>query len=594
MPLPEGLLNPIPGENPSGQNLRYDPVYDRIREARREEEALSQGAWTREVKKANFIEVLKLASEVLSTKSKDLQIAAWLTEALIAQEKIPGLKQGLDLIHGLLANFWDTLYPEIEDGDLEMRAGPIEWVGSRLDVAVRKVPLTKNKFDWFQYQESRRIGYEADAAGNEAKLAARQAAIEEKKCTAEEFDEAVKLTGDTYYQALVADLATALESIQALEALCDSLFGRDAPNFSNLKTAVEDLQQAIREFWLPPEVEPQPTERAEEAVPGPNGNQGAAPTPRPQRAKKGTTEEPTSPDDAISRVFNLAGYLRRVNAGSPIPHMIVRAVRWSELRANGPPLDSALLEAPPTETRQQLKRLAAEGQWGDLLEAAETAMGLPCGRGWIDLQRHAVRACEGLGYEPVAAAVRSGLRSLLQDYPDLIAATLADDTPAANHETQAWIREAILPPPRKPEPEIEAPTVPKPSAQASGNGPAPDIHDVAIRAAKAGRVQEAIELLTREIAQERSGRARFHRKIQLATICLSTKHEAIAYPILAELSDEIDRRKLEEWEEAASLAHPLVLLYRCMDKLGQNEGAKQKIYQQICRLDPVQALSGMR
>ena len=38
MPFPEDLLNPIDGPNPSGVNLRYDPVYDKIKEARREED----------------------------------------------------------------------------------------------------------------------------------------------------------------------------------------------------------------------------------------------------------------------------------------------------------------------------------------------------------------------------------------------------------------------------------------------------------------------------------------------------------------------------------------------------------------------------
>ncbi len=177
MPLPEGLLNPIPGENPSGQNLRYDPVYDKIREARRAEEELQlseeaskKDVWARAIKKADFVQVLKLSTEALSKRTKDLQIAAWLTEALLVQEKIAGLTQGINLIRGLLENFWDTLYPEIEDGDLEMRFGPIEWVGARLDIQVRRVPLTKNKLDWFKFQESRRIGYEADAQGNDAKI----------------------------------------------------------------------------------------------------------------------------------------------------------------------------------------------------------------------------------------------------------------------------------------------------------------------------------------------------------------------------------------------------------------------------------------
>ena len=66
---------------------------------------------------------------------------------------------------------------------------------------------------------------------------------------------------------------------------------------------------------------------------------------------------------------------------------------------------------------------------------------------------------------------------------------------------------------------------------------------------------------------------------------------AIAYPILVELADEIERRKLEEWEEAAIVAQPLALLYRCAEKLGRDDAEREKIYQKLCRLDPGQALA---
>jgi len=39
-------------------------------------------------------------------------------------------------MRGLLENFWDTLYPEIEDGDLQMRSAPVEWVGALLETQV--------------------------------------------------------------------------------------------------------------------------------------------------------------------------------------------------------------------------------------------------------------------------------------------------------------------------------------------------------------------------------------------------------------------------------------------------------------------------
>ncbi len=208
-----------------------------------------------------------------------------------------------------------------------------------------------------------------------------------------------------------------------------------------------------------------------------------------------------------------------------------------------------------------------------------------------------MRACESLGsdYEPVAAGIRSGLKALLADYPDLLNSSLMDDTPAANAETQTWLKESILPPPVAPapsEPEFSPAAMSSSSASESSNGEkAADVIELAMKAARAGKVQEAIGILTREMNNERTGRGRFQRHIQLANIFLATKHEAIAYPILVELAEEIERRKLEEWEEATIVAQPLALLYRCADKLGRDDAEKEKIYQKLCRLDPGQALA---
>lgn len=592
MTLPDGLLNPIPGDNPSGKNLRYDPILDKMKEARREEEVLPQGEWTCEVKKADYPQVIKLAADALATKSKDLQIAAWLTEALVARDRIAGLREGLDLIRGLLENFWESLYPEIEEGDLGMRVAAIEWVGLRLDSVVRKVPLTKSKLDWLKYQESRLVGYEDDTKGNEAKTLARQQAIAEKRCTAEEFDEAVRLTGTPFYQKMAEDLVAAHASAEALEAISDQKFGRDAPSFNNLRAALEDLQTAVKQYYNPEQEnaaeegasveEPSESRETSDAVTGGAGQEVIA------HKKKTVSDEPADRDDANRRVVHVAGFLRKENPRNPVPYLLLRALRWGEIREAGPALNALLFESPPTELRQRVKQLSAEGQWVELLETAESGMGMGCGRGWLDLQRHTVHACESLGedYAPVAAAVRASLRGLLADYPDISAATLMDDTPAANAETQVWLREFILP-----APPAEPIQVPIPSVTVEQ---VPDVHELALKAAKAGRVEEAIEMLMREIRQEKSGRARFQRKIQLATLCLSTKHEPIACPILAELAEEVERRKLEEWEEAPAVARPLALLYRCLDKLGGCEAEKQKIYQKLCRLDPVQALACSR
>jgi type VI secretion system protein ImpA len=597
MPLPDGLLNPIPGDNPSGKTLRYDPVYDKIREARREEDVLPQGDWSREVKKADFPVVIKLAGEALATKSKDLQLAAWLTEAITFRDHIAGLREGLDFLRGLMETFWDTLYPEIDEGDLEFRAGPLGWVGSKLDGGIRRLPLTKSKFDYFKYQESRRVGYEADAVSEE-KAAARAAAIAEKKCTAEEFDEAVKITGDAYYEKLGANLTAALESLQLLETLSDEKFGREAPSFANLRTALDELQDFVNQYHQPAsELTEESAEAPAEQGEAAEESAAATTSGAPAAKKKSVTAEPADREDAIQRLAIVAHFLRHESAVNPVPYLLLRALRWGELRAAGTVLNPALLEAPPTEKRTLIKKLSMDGDWAGVLENSELAMSLPCGRGWIDLQRYAVRACESLGsdYEPVAAGIRSALKSLLADYPDLLNFSLMDDTPTANLETQTWLKESILPPPAPAapsEPEF-APAVissATPSENANGEKP-PDVIELAMKAARAGKVQEAIGMLTREMNNERSGRGRFQRHIQLANIFLATKHEAIAYPILVELAEEIERRKLEEWEEAAVVAQPLALLYRCAEKLGRDDAERDKIYQKLCRLDPGQALA---
>jgi type VI secretion system protein ImpA len=78
----ERLLDPVSAERPSGESLHYEGTYDRIREARREDDPrMSRGIYESEPKRADWAAVESLATESLSTRTKDLQLAAWLTES---------------------------------------------------------------------------------------------------------------------------------------------------------------------------------------------------------------------------------------------------------------------------------------------------------------------------------------------------------------------------------------------------------------------------------------------------------------------------------------------------------------------------------
>ena len=105
MPTLAELLEPIAGESPAGVNLRYDPVYDQVKQARIEEADVPQGEWRIERKTADFALVLKLAGDALARRSKDLQLAAWFTEAKLRREGIGGLTEGLELMRELIERF---------------------------------------------------------------------------------------------------------------------------------------------------------------------------------------------------------------------------------------------------------------------------------------------------------------------------------------------------------------------------------------------------------------------------------------------------------------------------------------------------------
>ena len=404
--LREELLVPIPGANPAGAELRYDPVYDKIKEARREDDDAPQGEWQTERKVADWPLVIKLAKEALTKRSKDLQLAVWLTEAMLKREGLPGLRAGLELLDGLVEQYWDGLYPAIEDGDAEMRAAPLEWAGSRLDLAVRQTPVTRAGHTFLQYTASRLIPTEAEAAEDEGKNATRAAAVADGKPTAEEVDQGFAATPKAWYRALAADAAGCLEALQRLDEHSQERFGADAPSFGKLRTALEEVQRAAGQLVKRKlEVEPDPPQfdptgaTVADLAPPPEPHFGA-PAAAPAAAAVGParplTADAASREDAAARIVSAAKYLRQADPYNPASYLLLRGFRWGELRAAGQNVDPRLLEAPATQTRTQLKTLLLDAKWKELIEACETVMGTPQGRGWLDLQRYAVTACESM------------------------------------------------------------------------------------------------------------------------------------------------------------------------------------------------------
>ncbi len=601
MPLREDILAPIAGENPSGIDLRYDNkllIFDKIKEARRKDDELEQGAWQIERKTANYPLVIKLAQDTLATTTKDLQLAAWLTEALLMTESYGGLCQGIRLCHGLLTGFWDTIYPLIEDGDRELRAKPLSWIGSMLDFPLRSLPLAGPGYSWFVYKDSRLVGYE-DQAKTDKERDTRSTAIQAGKIPPELFDKAFAETPKAFYSSAERDLDACLQALDSLEKYCDERFEDDAPAFSKLKNGLTEVRQTVHTLLNkkrekePDPVEAVPLTATQEATGSGDGDTvspawtGALPSV--------SLGEPADRRQAVAVIATAAAFLRKQEPFSPAPYLILRGLRWGELRTASRLGDSLLLEAPPTELRQKVKRLALGKKWSELLDACEEAMALPCSRAWLDLQRLSVAACSALGteYQPIATAIQSELRALLNDVPELLDATLLDDTPAANPETKAWLQH--LQGPQQPS-VLRGDDLNSVSTAGLNGTPtwltqAADSYALAKQALAAGQEEKAFAFMRSEIARQRSGRGRFRRTMQLIELAVAAGKDAIAQPLLDDVTAMIENHKLDSWEDPEQVASDLLKLMRNSRKLQDSFEDKQAMFERICRLDPVQALS---
>jgi type VI secretion system protein ImpA len=261
------IMGPISVDNPAGEDLRYT-LHDEIKEARREDDELEQGEWQRETKRADWDQVLELSLDALLTRTKDIQIAAWLTEALTVKEGFEGFEAGLQIITGFLENLWNHVHPVIEeDDDIEFRIGRLEFLNSALWRRIKEIPLTDSKaragYSYLQYEESRQVGYESDAS----KRKVREELIAEGKIPAEEFDAAVNQSSRQFYEDLDSLVTRCRDEFDRFEKIVDDRFGNNAPRLAELRESLEEVERFVSKTVKEKrELEPDETQEDQSAV----------------------------------------------------------------------------------------------------------------------------------------------------------------------------------------------------------------------------------------------------------------------------------------------------------------------------------------
>ncbi|TVR99121.1 MAG: type VI secretion system protein TssA [Rhodospirillales bacterium] len=343
LPDADAILAPLAGERPAGVSVRYEGDYDRIQEARREDNPnLPQGIWQHDLKQADWDEVVDLCVDTLSHRSKDLQVAAWLAEALVRRDGFAGLAPGLNLMAELCRRFWPHLFPEFDGDDPSPRLAPVQWINDKLPASLFRLPITRagaitvESHSWTDYLNAQRHEVTRLRDAKSAEKAEKRGLV-----TLAQFNAAVAATSSDVFKDRLRHLEDGRRALDELDQALQEQCGRDGPGLGRLRDAVDDIGGFIRTVLtergeLMGQLEQAtPRDEAERERPDLEADSASGPAVSTPSAAGPIC----SREEAYRRLAEVADYLARSEPHSPTPYLIRRAIAWGNL-----PLPALILE----------------------------------------------------------------------------------------------------------------------------------------------------------------------------------------------------------------------------------------------------------
>jgi type VI secretion system protein ImpA len=342
MPSPEilefdKLLAALDGEKSTGTDLRADSspgsAYYAVKDARSAARSAERQMVMGEDPNAappDWKPVLQKATQALAEKTKDLEITAYLIEALVRLHGFPGLRDGFRLARELVEQYWDDLYPLPDEDGVATRVAPLTGLNGddaegTLISPIAQVPLTDSasgdKISRANYQEALALAKISDSQARERKIA-------EGTISLEKVQEAVGQSSTPFFVNLVEDLAQCQEEFAKLCAALDQKCSDQAPPSSNIREALTSCLDAVKDLAR----DKLPGDTAETG-PAVDGEAQAPPTPGEQGAAGPgqTLDVVRNREDAFRSILKLADFFRRTEPHTPISFALEQVVRWGRM-----------------------------------------------------------------------------------------------------------------------------------------------------------------------------------------------------------------------------------------------------------------------
>ncbi len=332
------ILAPFDGDAPAGVDLRGDvtpqSLYFRLRDARAEARAAERMADNDPAAvtagPTHWKAVEDLATEALVSHSKDIEIAAWLTESLTRRAGLSGLAEGAMVLAGLIKSFWNSgLLPH---DDLEEPEGRLVAVsglsgqdrdGSLLQ-PLRKIVLFERidgaPVTFWEFERVR------DSAPPE------NTGQKQQNTTAPNFAELEATAQSHGRAALLAvgrDVTVALAAWQDLEAAAASVTAGDAmPATSRVRNLLDVVRRTVERYVPATEFNPP------EAISNGDMPDREAAADESDPALPGRTARPLGAalrDEMLDDILRIATIFRRNEPNSPLSYTLEEAVRRARL-----------------------------------------------------------------------------------------------------------------------------------------------------------------------------------------------------------------------------------------------------------------------
>lgn len=334
------LIAPLEGASPCGEDLLFSTDFDAIQHARKfDDPTLDQGEWVTEIKEADWGFVIERCTLLLKTQTKDLRLAAWLTEALAMKQGVAGMSQGYALLAALAERYWDIVHPLPEGDDTEYRLGNVSWLVGRTAQLLREVPLTQSSAGEYD-------GLDWEVASNVAQAMRRDPdhadEIARGKPAVEQIEAAKRATPPAFYKTLITDLKGFHAAMVALEQALDARAGNAAPSFRQAKDAYEYVFGLAERFArdVGAKLDPTPAPALPDASPNGRAEPSFKTAPSLETSMPNNTAAVNvarpigaiqTRADAVAQLRAIARFLRSTEPHSPAAYLADKAAEWADM-----------------------------------------------------------------------------------------------------------------------------------------------------------------------------------------------------------------------------------------------------------------------